>query len=116
MAVTVSFVGFGSGQTTGQAVSITATSTPGTTVHTYSGAGTDFIKLWLTNTSTSAVLATVEWGNATTTNNIMVTVPPQSGPILVVDRRGISVGSGTVKVFAATTAVIMAWAEVWNAV
>lgn len=94
-------------------MSITATSTVGTTVHTYSTAGADLIKLWAANTSSAAVLLTVEWGSATAAKNIVVTVPAYSGAVCIADRRTLT--GGTVAAFAATTAVINCWGEVWNA-
>lgn len=109
---TVTYVGDLSAQTTGQSVSVTATATAGTTLHTYSGAGADIIKLWAANTSTAAVLLTVEWGNATAAKNIVVSIPAQS-VVCVADRR--ECANGTVAAFAGTTAVINCWGEVWNA-
>lgn len=110
---TVTYVSNLTGQTTGQSISVTATATAGTTLHTYSGAGTDIIKLWAANTSSSAVLLTVEWGSVTAGKNIVVSIPAQS-VVLVADRRGMA--NGTCAAFAATTAVINCWGEVWNAV
>ena len=111
---TVTYIGDASAQTTGQSVSITATATVGTTIHTYSGSGADIIKLWAANTSSAAVLLTVEWGSATAAKNIVVSIPAYS-VVCVADRREMST-VGTVAAFAATTAVINCWAEVWNAV
>ena len=110
---TVSFVGDLSGQTDGEAVSVVETSTAGDTLHTYSAAGADILKIWCVNTGTAAVKLTLEWGDATTTNNVELTIPPEDGPVLVVDRRVL--GAGTVKAFAGTTAVLACWGEVWNA-
>ena len=93
-------------------MSITATSTVGTTVHTYSTAGADLIKLWAANTSSAAVLLTVEWGSATAAKNIVVSIPAYS-VVCVADRR--ECANGTVAAFAGTTAVINCWGEVWNA-
>lgn len=110
---TVSYVSDLSAQTTGQSVSVTATATAGTTLHTYSGAGADIIKLWAANTSSAAVLLTVEWGSVTAAKNIVVSIPAYSGPVCIADRR--ECANGTVAAFAATTAVINCWGEVWNA-
>lgn len=56
-----------SGSTNGKPIKIAATATPGTTVHTaVSGtAAYDEVYLWLTNTSASAVTATIEFGGTT---------------------------------------------------
>lgn len=110
---TVTYTGDASAQVTGRSVSITATATVGTTVHTYSGAGKDLVKLWAANTSVAAVLLTVEWGTATAAQNIVVSIPAQS-VVCVADRRSLSVG--TIAAFAGTTAVINCWGEVWNSV
>ena len=109
---TVTYIGDLSAQTTGQSISVTATATAGTTLHTYSGAGADILKVWAANTSSAAVLLTVEWGNATAAKNIVVSVPAQS-VVCVADRR--ECANGTVAAFAGTTAVINCWGEVWNA-
>jgi len=110
---TITYVGALSGETTGIPVSITATATAGTLVHTYSGAGSDIIELWGTNQSSAAVLVNVEWGNATTTNGLVQYIPAYS-TVLLADRMALS--TGTVKVFAATTAVIACFGKYWNAV
>ena len=110
---TVTYVSDLTGQTTGQSISVTATATAGTTLHTYSGAGADIIKLWAANTSSSAVLLTVEWGSATAAKNTVISIPAQS-VVMVADRRELA--NGTCAAFAATTAVINCWGEVWNAV
>tara|TARA_R110002020_G_scaffold126794_1_gene284703 strand:- start:124 stop:498 length:375 start_codon:yes stop_codon:yes gene_type:complete len=78
------------GAADGQGVLVVATtglgggSPNGTTIHTAvagTTAGTfDEVWLWTTNTSTSAVKLTIEWGNQTNdTGHIEVTVPPESG-------------------------------------
>lgn len=113
---TVSFVGDGSGQSVnGEGVSITATATAGTLIHTYSGAGADLIKLWAANTSSASVKLTVEWGGVTAASNIVVNIPAES-VVCVADRRSLTGSGKTVAAFAGTTAVINCWAEVWNAV
>lgn len=112
---TVTFLGDMSAQTDGRAVKVAATATAGTLLHTASATGQDILKVWAQNTSASAVKLTLEWGAATAPDdNVEVTVPPESGPILVVDRRVIG-NSLTVKAFAATADVITCWGEVWNA-
>lgn len=83
----------------------------GTLVHTYSTAGLDLVKLWGANTSSAPVLVNVEWGNATASRSIIVSIPAYS-VVSLADRKGL--GNGTVAVFAATTAVVNCWAEVWN--
>lgn len=105
-----------SGSTQGQPVKITATATPGTLVHTTGTSATvvDRIYLWAVNTqaaaTASSVLATIEFGGPTAPDfNIPTPIPGQAGPVLLLDGFPL-LGSGTValtvKVFAATTAVI----------
>lgn len=100
-----------SNSTDGRAILIAQTATPGTLIHTGStnAAVLDEIWLYATNTSTSAVKLTVEWGAATAPNDLIeVTVAPESG--LVVVSSGLLIkGNATaliVRAFAATTNVI----------
>lgn len=99
-----------SGSTDGKGVSITATGTPGTLVHTASAstaAGTyDEVWLYAQNNHTASVVLTVEWGSHDAVDNIIVTIPAKSGLVPVVPGF-ILQNSMDVNVFAATTAVIM---------
>lgn len=75
-----------SGSTNGRAVKVAATATPGTLIHTaQSGtAGWDEVYLWVTNTSGSAVLLTIEFGGTTDPDNLIVkqlSIPANSPPI-----------------------------------
>lgn len=77
-----------SGSTNGKSVKVAATATPGTTIHTaITGAtGWDEIYVWITNTSASAVLLTIEFGGTTDPDNLIVkqlSIPPNSPPIPV---------------------------------
>jgi len=98
-----------SGSTDGLPISVVATATAGTLIHTAvagTTAGTyDEIWLWATNNHTAAVNLTIEYGNATTTNNIQMSIPAKTGLYLVVPWLILQNGL-TVKAFAATTAVI----------
>lgn len=98
-----------SGSTDGMAVLVAATATAGTTIHTAvagTTAGTfDEIYLYAQNNHTAAVALTIEYGDATTSHNIIVTVPSKSGLQLIVP--GLILQNGlTVKAFAGTTNVI----------
>jgi hypothetical protein len=105
-----------SGSTQGEPVKVTATGTPGTLIHTTGVSATvvDRIFLWAINTQAAAtastVLATVEFGGATAPDfNIPVPISGQGGPQMICDGfplLGNGVTALTVKVFAATTAVI----------
>lgn len=77
-----------SGSTDGKPIIIAATATAGTLIHT-AVAGTtdgtyDEIRLWASNVSAAAVNLTIEWGDATTTNNIKASIPASSGLYLLI--------------------------------
>lgn len=98
-----------SGSTDGMGILVAATATPGTLIHTaVSGttAGTyDEIWLWAQNNHTADVNLTIEYGDATTSHNIIVTIPSKSGLFTVIP--GLILQNGmTVKAFAGTTNVI----------
>ena len=98
-----------SGSTDGMPISVVATSTVGTLIHT-AVAGTtegtyDEIWIYAQNNHTSAVTLTVEYGDATTTHNIICTLASKSGLQLIIP--GLILQNGaTVKAFAGTTAVV----------
>lgn len=77
-----------SGSTDGMPIVVAATTTPWTLIHTAvagTTAGTyDEIWLWASNTSASAVNLTIEYGDATATNNIKMSIPASSGLYLVI--------------------------------
>lgn len=75
-----------SGSTDGKMISVAATATLGTTIHTSIAgtAGFDEIWLYVTNVSVSSVNLTIEWGAAGTTNEIKLSIPAQSGLTLVI--------------------------------
>lgn len=98
-----------SGSTDGMGILVAATATPGTLIHTAvagTTAGTyDEIWLWAQNNATSDTLLTIEYGDATTSHNIKVTIPSQSGLYMIIP--GLILQNGmTVKAFAATANVI----------
>jgi len=92
----------------GKQVQIAATATLGTTVHT-AVAGTsswDVLTLFATNTSASAVVLTLEWGAAGAANNIVVSIPGQSGNFPIVSNGMIQNGL-LITAFAGTTNVVL---------
>lgn len=100
-----------SGSTNGRAVQVTATATPGTTIHTGSTTTTDIDEVWLyaNNTSTTDVKLTVEWGGTSAPADIIeLTVPAESGLVPVAP--GLLVkGAATaliVRAFAGTGSVV----------
>lgn len=98
-----------SGSTNWKSVKVTGTSTAATVLLHTAVSGTtawDEIYLFAENTSTSSVDLTIEYGSATAPDdNILVTIPPKSWPILVVPWLLLQ-NSLTVKAFAATANVI----------
>lgn len=96
-----------SGSTDGKNIKIVQTATAGNTIHTAHATNKDEIWLWAQNSSAAAVKLTVEWGEATAPDgNIEITIPPESGPVLVVPG-WILTNSLVVKAFAASANVIL---------
>jgi len=97
-----------SGSTNGKAILVTATATPGTTIHTAVAGTSSLDEIWLyaVNSSTSDVKLTIEWGEATAPNgNIEVTIPGESGLTMVIPGLLLQ-NSLVVKAFASTANVI----------
>ena len=99
---------FLSGSTSGRNVKVAATATPGTLIHTaVSGTSSkDEIYLYATNTSTSAVKLTIEFGGTTSPDDLIeVTIPGEAGLYLVVP--GLILNNAlSVRAFADTANVI----------
>lgn len=97
-----------SGSTDGKQIKVAATATAGTLIHTAVSGTTDFDEIWVyaVNTSAAAVTLTVEWGEVTAPDgNLIVSVPAQSGLLLVVP--GLILQNGlVVRAFASTANVI----------
>jgi hypothetical protein len=96
-----------SGSTDGMGINITQTATAGTTIHTAHATAKDEIWLWVVNIQATAVKLTLEFGGATTTDNIEVTIPGESGLYEVLPGL-ILTNSKVLKAFAGTTAVLTA--------
>ncbi len=100
-----------SGSTDGDPIKVAATSTPGTAIHTAVSGTTswDEVWLWATNTTTSDVALTVEWGGTTDPDHLIVkafVLPARSMPILVVPGIRLNNG-GLIKAFAGSANVIL---------
>ena len=91
-----------SANTNGSGILIVATATVGTTIHTVPSSVTDEIWLYATNNDASAINLTIEFGDATTTNNIKMSIPATSGLTIVLPGL-ILAAAQTVKAFAGTT-------------
>lgn len=75
-----------SGSTDGKLIEVVATITPGTLIHTAVSGTSDIDEIFIygVNRATTATDLTVEWGGTTGTDNIEVTIQPESGLILIV--------------------------------
>ena len=101
-----------SGSTGGQPILVSASSTPGTTIHTTGTSASDLDEIWLyaNNTSASAVKLTIEYGGTASPNNLIeIAIAAESGLVLVIPGLLLS-GDGSagrvVRAFAATGQVI----------
>ncbi|NBP84585.1 MAG: hypothetical protein EBU23_03390 [Mycobacteriaceae bacterium] len=100
-----------SGSNQGQPILVAATSSPGTTIHSTGTSSTiiDNITLYAHNTDTTARKLTVEFGGTGTANTIEVTVPAESGLMLVVPQlplTGTGAAAKTVAAFCASTNLV----------
>lgn len=101
-----------SGSTNGKPIKLTATTTPGTTIHTaIAGTGAyDEVYCWLTNTSASPVSVTVEFGGTTAPDTHLVdtyVLPANSLPIPVITGQVLQNGL-VVGIYASVTNVVLA--------
>jgi hypothetical protein len=97
-----------SGSTNGMAIKVVAVATIGTTIHTAVIGTSSWDEIWLyaQNTDPVARNLTIEWGTVTTPNAIIVSIPAQSGLVLVVP--GLLLQNGLlVTAFASAANVIM---------
>jgi hypothetical protein len=100
-----------SGSNQGQPILIAATSTPGTSIHSTGTSSSiiDCVTLYAHNTDTSARKLTIEYGGTSTNNTIEVTVPAESGLMLVVPQlplTGTGSAAKSIAAFCATTNVV----------
>ena len=96
--------------TNGRGILIAATTSPGTLVHTTSTTATTIDEVWLyaQNTDTVARKLTLEWGGTGSGDTIELSMPAESGLVLI--SAGLillySGSTTTINAFAATTNVI----------
>ena len=96
-----------SGSTDGKQIKVVQTATAGTTIHTAHATDLDEIWLWAVNSSAADVKLTIEWGEATAPDgNIEVTIPAESGYVLVIPGMLLT-NSLVVKAFAASANVVL---------
>lgn len=95
-----------SGSTDGRMVKVAATSTPGTTIHTAHSTSLDEVWLWAVNSDTTARKLTIEFGGTSSPDDLIeVTIPAESGLVLVVPGLLVT-NSVVVKAFCATANVV----------
>jgi hypothetical protein len=96
-----------SGSTNGRGILVAATATLGNTIHTAVSGTSSFDEVWLYghNNSASSVKLTIEYGSAVAADNIEITIPGESGLVLVVPGLFLN-NSLVVSAFAGTTNVI----------
>jgi len=98
-----------SGSTDGKPIKVAATATPGTALHTAvagTTAGTyDEVWLWVQNNHTEDVVLTIEFGSNSTDDNIVRTIPHQSGLIPIIPGLPLQ-NAATVKAFASVADVL----------
>lgn len=98
-----------SGCTNGKQIKVTATATPGTTIHTAVSGTSDFDEIWIyaNNVTSGEVKLTIEWGGTTDPDNLLeVTIPAEQGLVLVVPGLLLQ-NSLVVKAFADTANAIL---------
>ena len=96
-----------SASTNGKGILVAATATTGTTIHTAGSGTTNFDEVWIyaSNNSASLVKLTIEYGSTAAADNIEITIPGESGLVLVVPGLFLN-NSLLVTAFAGTTNVI----------
>lgn len=75
-----------SGSTSGRAIPVAATATPGTLIHTAVSGATawDEVYIWVSNVTGAAATLTIEWGGVTDPGDHIVkavSVPANSAPV-----------------------------------
>jgi len=69
-----------SGSTNGRPIKVVAIATPGTLIHTAHATSIDEIYLYACNTSTAAILLTIEFGGVTSPDDLIeFNIPAESG-------------------------------------
>ncbi|MCA9331955.1 hypothetical protein KC968_03385 [Candidatus Saccharibacteria bacterium] len=102
-----------SGSTNGRPIAISATTSPGTVIHTCTSTSgeTDEVYVWLSNIDSSSREVTVQIGGTTTADQWIVGIPAKQGGVLVVPGLRLN-GGAVIRAFCATANVINATAIV----
>jgi len=94
-----------SGSTDGRPIVITATELPGDLIHTASDTEIDEIWIYLSNSSDTPVVTTIQWGLTTAAGSIIQSVPGQAGLYLAIPGLVLTNGS-VVRAFASVSEVV----------
>lgn len=99
-----------SGSTSGRAIPVAATATPGTLIHTaISGASSfDEVYIWVSNVTGAAATLTIEWGGVTDPGDHMVkaySIAANSGPVLIVNGAVLN-GGLAIRAFSGTASAL----------
>ena len=96
-----------SGGTDGRNITVAATSTPGTTIHTAHATDLDEIWLYAVNSDSTARKLTIEFGGTSAPDDLIeLTIQPESGLVLVVPGLVLT-NSLVVKAFAASANLVL---------
>jgi len=89
-----------SGATTGVPIAVPATSSTGTTIDATGTSAIDEVWLYATNTSSAAVVLTIQFGGTATVNQIQQTIPANSGLTLIIPGLILAPSGSTITVYA----------------
>jgi hypothetical protein len=101
-----------SGATNGRGIEVTASATPGTTIHSTGTASAAIDEVWLYayNNDSTARLLTLEFGGTNVPDDLIrVSIPSQSGLTLVapgLTLSGTGASASTIRAFAASASVV----------
>lgn len=96
-----------SSSSNGRGILVSATSTPGTLIHTSASASGSYDEVWIyaANTSVSDVKLTLEYGGTSTQDLIEITLQAESGLTLICPGLFLD-GGNEIKAFASSTNVV----------
>lgn len=92
-----------SGSTNGRPITVTATSSPGTSLNVASATTINMVTLMAKNTATVAREYRVEWGGTGTESEIIGVLQPRDGLYMIADNLPISGTTATIAAYATAT-------------
>lgn len=100
-----------SGSSSGRGISVVATASPGTLIHTatVSKAANEWDEVFIraVNTSASAVKLTVEWGGTAPGDQVEITIPAESGFVEVIPGHVLQNGMSVTAFAAVANAIVL---------